>query len=499
MLLRNKIITVCVILWGIYMLLDLWNYLNFSNFLDNKNIVENKDISKIETVSKKNIENESTDIEENKSKTQKNLVTDLELIKKGEPVKIRIVELGIIDNDGNGWYTSTVLPKLYWFKVKNEWLEFYFEKPITIYSDKYIWFWPMWVLPESPTDRLRKSHYYNLSIIKKNNAQKKWKILMWSTEIYYSSEWGMCELRKYVLLWIYNDIKISSSGCHTTKEEDDKYIENVFNNLIKIDIDYDISELELEELTHENFWNNLDFFAHWDYNFSNIKFLVPTIWNKNVAQDTDSFSRHSFTDWKNYINIKDIYIGGCEVIFSYCETSFNRTTMEKFELYKKYKESKWMIYEKYYFQWLQKHWYVTPDGLDYLFTVDGWILEFNFKFKDNILNTEFRDLILNSIKFDAKNLIEDEKIQIIYDYYNNINQKNFKTAYDMKNNAWYNLEKFIEIYQTVTDVLVEFKYKEKNNYHLTIKLVDNWITEEYSVILNLNNDKITTVKTIKIN
>lgn len=494
MLLRNKIITICVILLWIYLLLDLWNYLNFNKILDHKINDENNVILIEKTENKKNPEVNLNKIEENKDTNQKNIITELDIIKKDEPIKIKVVELDIKDHDGNGWYTSTVLPTMYWFQVKDEWLEFYFNNPITIYSDHYIWFWPMSVIPESPTDKVIKTHYYNLKKIEKNNTERKLKMQMWSSEVYYSSEWGMCDLRKYILLWIYNDIEISSSGCHTSKEEDNKYIENVFKNLVKKEVSINI-EIETETETEiETVNDNLKIYRDGYYNLS---LQYPNNWKisnqvseykwsyrKIITINTEDFLVWEyFPEWARKQNIEiEIFTFKEKEILNLDYGMFfwkkgNKTLTDKF----------WNItYIEYYIHYLNTNPLSkeSPGFEEYLQETQ----KYNSYYKNSISN------LINSIE-----LYEDKNLYVIYNYYNNINQKNYKTAYDLKNNPWYSLDEFIKIYQTVTETWVEFNHKEANNYHLTVELVDNWITEEYSVILNINNDKITTVKTIKIN
>jgi hypothetical protein len=125
------------------------------------------------------------------------------------------------------------LPTMYWFEFKSEWLTFYFDRSYKKYWEKHIWFWPLYLIPESPSDRKIKWHAYEMQLIEKDES------LYWelkknmSYDVYYTSHWWMCDLRNYVLKGQNKDIKISSSGCNTTNEVDDTYIKNLFWNLIK--------------------------------------------------------------------------------------------------------------------------------------------------------------------------------------------------------------------------------------------------------------------------
>jgi hypothetical protein len=92
----------------------------------------------------------------------------------------------------------------------------------------------LFTLPESPTDRVIQWYAYEMKLVEKDKNFY-WEIIkFWSNDVYYKSHWGMCDLRTYVLKWKIKDIKISSSGCNTTKEDDDTYMKTTFWNFIKI-------------------------------------------------------------------------------------------------------------------------------------------------------------------------------------------------------------------------------------------------------------------------
>lgn len=219
------------------------------------------------------------------------------------------------------------------------------------------------------------------------SGNRSWKTLELMKELWFTN---IIDLDKWIIDWWNNNLPL------------EKLQKISINDWINSKV-FILSELKLEEITHENFWNNLKYFSDANYNFPNIKFFIPNIWNKNVALDTDSFSKHIFTDWENKIIFKDIYIQDCYELFSYCENKYYRNSQDKFNEYKKYNEKKWLIYKEYYFKWLKKIWFTTNDWLSYLFEIDWWILELDFIFNKNLEYKIFMNNILDSIKRDKIN------------------------------------------------------------------------------------------------
>ena len=165
-------------------------------------------------------------------------------------------------------------------------------------------------------------------------------------------------------------------------------------------------DIKWNEITHENFWNNRDFFSNSNYNFPDIKFSYPSGWEKKVAMDTDSFSAHSFYEKNNgnQINIKNIFISWCPEIFSRCEDKDNiiRTWEEKLELFMMYNKKDWEKFDKYYLEWLKKEVYMSSDKNRYIFEVNWDVIEFWFYFKNWEINIDFIKLALSKIFIDKK-------------------------------------------------------------------------------------------------
>jgi hypothetical protein len=178
------------------------------------------------------------------------------------------------------------------------------------------------------------------------------------------------------------------------------------DNLWKLSKEQDSARIEWIELTHDNFWNNKDYFPNWNYNFPNIKFSYPKNWDKNVALDTDSFSWHHFYDKDKNISfsIKNHFISWCPVLYTRCNEDeiIDRKWNEKLNLLIDYYRSKSYIFENNYFlKWLNNYAFVSNDRTRYIFEVDWWVIEFWFTFKNNELDTNFIDLVMGRIYRDT--------------------------------------------------------------------------------------------------
>lgn len=234
---------------------------------------------------------------------------------------------------------------------------------------------------------------------------------------------------------------------------------------------------EWKTLTHKNFWNNKDFFGHGDYNFANIKFSYPGNWDKLVALDTDSFSWHRFYDntKKNGFEIKVHYWFNCEKIYTRCEDFVYRTGNEKLELFLNDRKEKWTQFWEFYLSGLNKSVYISWDKIQYIFEIDGDIVEFEFYFENQNIDIEFINKVLTSISHDVNNDIDTWYIK---DFWNGIivEQDKYHTY------VYFN---DISIFQSTKDIYFEKNEESIENISILTKYnISDAGFQSWNIILN---------------
>jgi hypothetical protein len=238
-----------------------------------------------------------------------------------------------------------------------------------------------------------------------------WSLVLW---VYLNKKTEVSNIEPIIKKQV--EIKTNSWVIQTWWLKTDNYVEkeswnteeNIFNET-KIN-SLDDNNVKWVELTHENFWNNTNYFAHSDYQFANIKFSYPENFEKNVASDTESFSAHEFyeKDSKKGFIIKDHFISWCPELYTRCEEKdmINRTWDEKLKLLVDYynKENVWTFNKKnYLLKWLRSYSYISNDKLRYIFEIDWDVVEFLFYFENWNNDFDFVNKVMSLIYKDKIN------------------------------------------------------------------------------------------------
>jgi hypothetical protein len=308
--------------------------------------------------------------------------------------------------------------------------------------------------------------------------------------MYYWNEWGMCAGRVYEIIWIFNNIEILNQWCDSkTDEEVLEYISTIITHINKSD-NYDdlykysyevIDDIKLINYYEEKYNLVLDYPIQWEINTKedNYKWFERTI----ITFTTEDISFwETSLDWLDNKNIEiELFIFTDKSLLNIPYWMFYWETGYRIILDTLWNE----VYIKYYIHNLNTS-PLSEESYNYN----------EYKKLYSKYNTEYNYKILKFIK--SINIEKYKDLDIIYNYYNRIENKDYKWAYWLKLNPPYSLEKFKNIYNNVTNISTKYISNSDNEYNLIITLIDNWIREKYEVVLIIENKKILTKSTKKI-
>ena len=339
----------------------------------------------------------------------------------------------------------------------------------------------------------------------------------------------------FLLFWVFNYVNASENSLSSSMKKKvnivvDKFIQKVENKYTSIEKQISVYEKLNDKIIKLQLSSNWDKLLLLDYLLELFSEQLASINKDNFVEYNDIETNFSFSypnTWKvktenrkmaSWKYTKIITLNTDDFKVGKSLKTWERETNIQIEFFL-YENEEMLEVPYWMFFWEEKSKVISDKNWNNLY-IKIYIHKPFAVTTENVFFEEYNKEIIFYLKkysFDIEKVVKSFKLsesttdknnyKLISKYYNLLLNKDYESAYNLKYEPWYSINKFKELYSDVTEAFptlakeyyFDVEVVSENEYLFKVLLyLDNWKQEKYSVQMKIIYWKLKTISSVKI-